>query len=218
MRRWALLGMSGLMILVLYLIAGISYQPEERISIDSQTLLANANRYVEVEGVVIDTRITDYGNQLIRVKNGSNSVVLFLQAAKPDVGRGNVIRAKGKVQKYQNEWEIYVLKKSDLILLESDGFLEIPELGFSPQRFEGMRVRVRGIAGNIHSSYFYLEGPERDFRLKVVASLPESIGKGEEIVVDGIFEWNPEVFSYSLVEVRGIWGKGEFHPDTIVTR
>jgi hypothetical protein len=196
--KYLLILVSIGLICLLYFIAGLS-NPIELNSYDQESLANYANRIVKVNGTVIESRITDFGSQLIQIKSKEDTLMIFLQYTNPRIGDGDGVTAKGKIQNYKGKWELLVTNEKDLEVKQSQAKLvSLQELASSPKQWERLKIKVTGKATNPHPHYFYLQSENDRYKLKVLAPLPKEVVGGDKVTVMGIFFWDKERFSYYL--------------------
>jgi DNA/RNA endonuclease YhcR with UshA esterase domain len=196
--KYLLILISIGLIFLLYFIAGLS-NPIELSSYDQGNLANYANRIVRLEGTVIESKVTDFGSQLVKIKSKGDTVMVFLQYANPRIREGDGVIARGKIQNYKGKWELLVTSEKDLEVKQSLAKLvSLQELASSPKQWERLKIKVTGKATSPHPYYFYLQSEDDRYKLEVLAPLPKDVVGGDKVTVVGIFSWDKERFGYYL--------------------
>ena len=142
---------AGILILyILSLYAQIPIIPLSDISeYDGQIITTN--------GTVTEYHSTSYGNQLITIKQGNNSAILFLESP-IDVQQGDKINATGRIQQYEDEWEI-IIEEQELVTIEQsweNNTLTLQEIAENPIKFLNQNLNVTAYVDIIYDEYFQL--------------------------------------------------------------
>jgi len=75
------------------------------------------NKLVTTQGLVKEYCYTNFGNQIIKLADNSSTVTIFSED-KFDLEFGDKIQITGKVQNYEDEWEIIVDNKRNICLID----------------------------------------------------------------------------------------------------
>jgi RecG-like helicase len=190
-----LLAITG--IAVLYFISLLS-QP---VLIDLSELPDYEDKQVIVEGTVTEYHVTTYGSQLITIKDKNNSATIFIEA-EMDVEYGDRIRATGKVQKYNDGWEIIVSNKKFIETIQKWQNISIPlwQLAQKPSNYQGLNVNVTGVVDSLYDNYLYLTDLDGAYSLIVFYNpyMYSSLYPGQTVIVEGKFDFDQETFRYAL--------------------
>jgi len=142
---------AGILILyTLSLYAQIPIIPLSAISeYEGQTITTN--------GTVTEYHSTSYGNQLITIKQGNNTAILFLESS-IDIQKGDRLNATGLVQQYKDEWEL-IIEKQELVTIEQsweNNTLTLQEIAEKPINYLNQNLNVTGYIDIIYDEYFQL--------------------------------------------------------------
>jgi len=169
------------------------------------------DKQVIVEGTVTDYRDTTYGSQIITIVGDNASVCVFVEGS-IEVEYGDTIQATGKVQKYNDEWEIVVNNERFVKIVQKWQNLSIPilQLAKNPTKYVGLNINVTGYVDMIYDSYFYLIDAEGELSLFISCnpSIYDAVVPGEQVNVAGQFIYKEEELRYTLIickEIHGIF-------------
>jgi len=169
------------------------------------------DKQVIVEGTVTDYQDTTYGSQIITIAGGNASVCVFVEGS-IEVEYGDTIQATGKVQKYNDEWEIVVNNERFVKIVQKWQNLSIPilQLAKNPTKYVGLNINVTGYVDMIYDSYFYLIDADEIHSLFVSCnpSIYDAVAPGEQVNVAGQFTYKKEELRYTLIickEIHGIF-------------
>ena len=191
---------------LLFSIAGISLlyvlsilsQP---IIIDLHELSDYEGKQVIVEGRVTEHHITNYGSQIIAIKDDDATATIFIEGA-IEIEYGDKIQATGTAQKYKEGWEIVVNNERFVILLEKWQNVSFPlwQLAENPTKYDGLNINVTGYVDVIYDSYFYLVDETEEHSLIVFCNTPEYAVHypGQKVNVAAQFAFDEEKFQYKL--------------------
>jgi hypothetical protein len=162
-------------------------------------------KQVVVEGVVTHHQTSNYGSQIITIKDNNASTKIFVEE-KIEVDYGDQILAVGQVQKYKDEWEVVTNDKRSVSILEKWHNISIPlwQLAEAPTRYLGLNVNVTGYIDTFSNSYFNLVDLEEKYSLMTFYSRLENFTllPGEKVNVEGKFSFDEKNFRY-ILEVHG---------------
>ncbi|HER45344.1 MAG TPA: hypothetical protein ENO12_00840 [Thermoplasmatales archaeon] len=198
--KYLVIFVTGISLVVLYGASLIS-QPT-KVSLSS--LSNNNGQQVMVQGRVTDYRTTNFGSQLITLReymNSNVSVVLYLEGV-VSVEFGDRIQAIGKVQRYKNQWEITVSNPQFVTILEKWDNQSFPlwQLAENPERYANGNVNVTGVVSQKHSSKFVLSDATKTHLLEVScdSSSLSWLSIGDAVAVAGRFFYDPCFLRYLL--------------------
>ena len=100
-------------ILILYILSKLSQIP----LIELSEMPDYEGRQVILEGVVDEYRFSKQGNQIIQIKKGNDSAIIFIEG-ETDIQQGDTIQAIGEVQKYGSDWELIVSNNNYVKILK----------------------------------------------------------------------------------------------------
>jgi len=134
------------------------------LSLYAQTPIIHLSDISEYEGQIIATNgtvteyhSTSYGNQLITIKQGNNTAILFLESP-IDIQRGDKLNATGRIQQYEDEWEI-IIEEQELVTIEQsweNNTLTLQEIAENPINFLNQNLNVTAYVDIIYDEYFQL--------------------------------------------------------------
>jgi len=167
------------------------------------------DKQVIVEGTVTDYQDTTYGSQIITIEDDNISVSVFIEG-NIGVDYGDTIQATGKVQKYNDGWEIVVDNERLVNILQKWQNISIPilQLAKNPTKYVGLNINVTGHVDMIYDSYFYLIDADELYSLFVSCNplLYGALNPGEPVNVAGQFTYNEEEIRYTLILCKEIHG------------
>ena len=149
--------LSVICIAILYFLSTLS-QP---ITIELHEVPDYEGKQVIVEGTVTEHHVTTYGGHIINIKdmdNQSNFEIIVFVEEKTTVEYGDRIQATGKVQKYNDEWEVVVNDARFVKILQKWSNITFPlwQLAENPSKYIGINVNVTGTVDRDYDTYFYL--------------------------------------------------------------
>jgi len=112
---------------------------------------------ITTNGTVTEYHSTSYGNQLITIKQGNNTAILFLESP-IDIQRGDKLNATGRIQQYEDEWEI-IIEEQELVTIEQsweNNTLTLQEIAENPINFLNQNLNVTAYVDIIYDEYFQL--------------------------------------------------------------
>jgi RecG-like helicase len=196
--------LSILSIFLLYFLSTLT-QP---VRIEIEEIAQYEGKQVIVQGTIIDHRTTTYGGHIINIKNIDNengsSLTVFVEE-QISVEYGDTIQATGKVQKYNDEWEVVVNNAEFIDIIQKWNNVTFPlwQLAENPTRYEGFNVNVSGIIERVYDSYFYLIDIREEYTCAVYydATRFYNISQSSEVIVEGRFVYDKETFRY-IIDAR----------------
>jgi DNA/RNA endonuclease YhcR with UshA esterase domain len=175
-------------------------------TIISLTMLSSYDgKQVSTTGVVTDYRTTNYGSQIITIKdqhqNNTSEITVYLEG-NAQVEYGDVITVTGTVQQYNNQWELAVDNPRFITIIKKWANTTCPlwQLGQYPERYLNTNVNVVGIIEKTYPSYFILTDAEGKYSLKVYYSSSTSLNlsSGDTVSVGARLLYEPENLCYAL--------------------
>lgn len=157
MRHWVII-ISVIGIIILYFVS-IQSKPKE-ISINE--IKNYEGRYVIIEGIIIDEYTTNTKSKIYTIFEDNSTALILVEKSSKNIEIGDKIRVEGKVQKYQDLYEIVVLSDKSIEFLEhwDDRNITIQQLANSPQDYLNTNVNVSGYAIYVefdgYNTTFYL--------------------------------------------------------------
>jgi len=194
--------LSVVSILFLYFLSTLS-QP---IEIELSEISNFEGKEVIVKGTVTNHRITTYGSQIIEIKDilqDNTSEVIVFVGGETLVEYGDEIQATGKVQKYEDEWEVVVDDKRYVKILQKWNNITTPlwQLAENPSKYLDLNINTSGIIERDYESYFYLTDSEGQYSVVVYydPSLFFNISEGDKITVGARFVYDSATLRYVLM-------------------
>jgi hypothetical protein len=171
------------------------------------------DKRVIATGIVAEYYTTQYGSQLITIRDENFSVTVFLEG-EVDLEYGDKIQAAGQVQKYKDAWEIIVENIKDIKILEKWKNTSFPvwQLAQRPTKYLGLNVNVSGWVDAVFDNYFYLKDIENNNTLLVFYNANPFLYRGKSVFVSGKFLFDEQNLRYVLVvneEEHGVFLKTE---------
>ena len=187
--------LSVICITFLYFLSTLS-QP---IQIDLYQIPDYEGKQVIVEGTVTEHHLTSYGGHIIDIKDmnadNSTSVIIFVEEA-TEVEYGDKIKATGKVQKYNDEWEVVVNNARFVEIVQKWSNITFPlwQLAENPSKYLGLNVNISGSIEREYESYFYLTDTNEEHSIVVYydSSSFYNFSQGDYIWVKGKFLYDEE--------------------------
>ena len=163
-------------------------------------------KHVIVQGRVSRHSSTAFGSQFITINpinmtiNETNAIVFTEHPL--IIHSGDIIQATGKVQQYQDDWEIMTASENDIVILQPwDNVTTLLwELAEHPIWFTDIHINVTGMIDRIYDSYFYIIDSSGSYNLFVTYSSYNypSIYEGQTIHIAGVFIYDEAQFRYQL--------------------
>jgi len=212
---FSLLGVS-----ILYGISLTSFVEPPYVPLEEVAAGTHEGAFVRTKGVITDFSVTEYGNILMEIEGNGTELLIFVDSANAmkkqlNLSYGDVIEVEGRVQLYKSRgrYELVASGGNTIKKLSYENASNISfvsQIAMHPEEYEGRKVSVMGYAEDVYKRVFYL-GDERGkylLRVKVETearakpdegSIPISeLQKGDKIIVEGIFEYDPENMRYEL--------------------
>lgn len=193
--------LSVVCIAILYFLSTLS-QP---ITIELHEVPDYEGKQVIVEGTVTEHHVTTYGGHIINIKdmdNQSNFEIIVFVEEKTTVEYGDRIQATGKVQKYNDEWEIVVNDARFVKILQKWSNITFPlwQLAENPRKYVGININVTGIVDRDYDTYFYLVDSEEQHSIVVYydSSIFHNFTQGDSVCVRGQFIYDEETLRFTI--------------------
>ncbi|MEW6069463.1 MAG: hypothetical protein AB1485_02485 [Candidatus Thermoplasmatota archaeon] len=112
---------------------------------------------VSVQGIVTERYSTKSGNTVLKLWHENATVAVFVKGSL-NADSGDEIRVVGKVQSYNNDYEIVVFDSSKVEIISkwSDSSISIAKLKYQVEKYRNTNVNVTGYASAISATEFTL--------------------------------------------------------------
>jgi len=115
---------------------------------------------------------------------------------------GDAVRATGKVQKYEGDWEVVVNNEHFVEIIQKWDNTSFPlwQLAENPERYVGVNVNITGLVDRVYDTYFYLVDFEEQHSVVVLyGDMPfQNFTGGDSVYVGARFVYDEENFRYVL--------------------
>lgn len=140
-------------IALLALVATLS-QP---VSVTLSELSGYEGKEVIAEGIVIEKYQTKTGNTVLKLRHENTTIPVFIKGF-VEAEVGDEIEVRGKVQSYNDEYEIIVLEGGKVKIISKwfDRSISIAQLKHQPEKYKNTNVNITGYATSISASEFTL--------------------------------------------------------------
>ncbi len=151
-------------ITILYILSTFT-QP---IYIDLEKISEYEGKEITTQATIIDYYTTSYGNQIITVKANNATAQLFCQEP-VTVQYGDLVQATGKVEQYNDDWEIIIDQKTSLQIIQQWENITTPlwEIANNPEKFVNLQINTTGYIDSIYDDYFILTDKEANHSIIV---------------------------------------------------
>ncbi len=184
----------------------VPYVPLEEVAVGTHD-----GAFIRTKGLLIDFRATEYGN-LLTITRNKTELLIFVDSTNArngllNLNYGDEIEVQGRVQLYKGRYELVVtesaLKLKKACNENKSAVSFVSQIARHPGEYEGRRISVMGYAEDVYKHVFYLcddEGGNRmRMRVKAKTGIPISeLQKGDKIIAEGVFSYNPENMGYEL--------------------
>jgi len=159
------------------------------------------NKKVTVEGTVKEYHTTQYGSQMITIQDENASAIVFSET-EINLEYGDIIKATGKVQKYDNDWEIIVDNNRFIEIIQHWENKTTPlwELAEKPEKYAETNIKTQGYTDSVFDEYFYLT--DEEIKQTIIVFYDKythgNIDTGEQIQITGFFKYDKENFRYII--------------------
>jgi hypothetical protein len=165
--------------------------------------------FVRTKGVITDFSVTGYGNMLT-IRGNKTELLILVNSGKEqlNLSYGDEIEVQGRVQLYKGRYELVAAENAiNKVSAENGSAVSfVSQIARHPEGYEGRRICVVGYVEDVYKHVFYLgdEGDSHQMRVKVevearVNNIPISeLQKGDKILAQGVFRYNPENMRYEL--------------------
>jgi hypothetical protein len=156
-------------------------------------------KIVTTQGTITTYRQTDYGNQIITIRDNNTTATVF--ASTPLIIRsGDLIQATGSVEQYQDTWEILLNDPQSFQILKiwNETTTPLGEIAQKPISFQDQNLNVTGYIDALYESYFYFTDAKADYTIPVFfkQSYNTSLYKGEKVILTAYFSYDPTQLRY----------------------
>jgi len=191
---------------VLFSILGISFlyiltsfcRP---VYVDLSEISNYEGKQVVTKGRIIEISETQYGNQIITIEYNNSTAKVFSEE-KINIEYGDIIETKGKIEKYNDIFEIVVENKENIHILERWDNITLPiwQLSLEPNRYLGTNVKVKGYIDDIYNSFFHLKDLDTEHTILVSHSTKNAfyLQSGKEVIVKGLFTYEEQNLRYII--------------------
>lgn len=195
--HWAIL-LSIIGIIILYIIS-IQSKPKE---ISISEIEKYNGKYVIVQGVVIDDYSTRSSGKILTIREGNSTLLVYIEKSSKNIEIGDKISVEGKVQKYQDEFEIVVLSDKSIEIIKhwKSNKISIKQLSKSPENYKDVNINISGYAIYVstyenNTSFYLTDSLEMgNNSLKVICnsnnSTVQNFTEGDFVYVNGKFEFD----------------------------
>jgi hypothetical protein len=185
-------------ILILYIISKLSQIP----LIELSEMPDYEGRQVILEGVVSEYRFSKQGTQLIHIKKGNDTAIIFNEG-ETEIEQGDTIQAVGEVHKYRSDWELIVSNNNYIKILKKwhNASISLWQLAENPSKYLNLNINVTGYIESISNAYFHIVDLEKNHSLIVYYKLLKNISiiPGQKVNVLGKLSFDKEKFRYQIV-------------------
>jgi len=193
--------LSVVCITLLYFLSTLS-QP---ILIELNEVPDYEGKQVIVEGTVTEHYITTFGGHIINIKdmdNQSNFEVIVFIEEETMVEYGDKIKATGKVQKYNDEWEVVVNDARFVEIIQKWNNITFPlwQLAKNPSKYVGININVTGMVERDYDYYFYLADSDEEHSIIVNydSSKFHNFTQGDTVYVQGQFVYDEKTMRFAI--------------------
>ena len=184
-------------IVILYLISTLTNAP----FVDLNEISKYEGKQVITRGIVTKHYVTNYGSQIITIKNENSSATIFLEE-EIFVEYGDRIQVKGEVQKYKGCWEIIANNKQSVVVIEKWQNISILlwQIAQNTYYYEGLNINITGYIDSIYDNYFYLVDEEGEHTLLVFYDVykKNQLLFGQKVNINGFFVFDEQNFRHVL--------------------
>jgi hypothetical protein len=191
-------------IVVLYFVSLLA----EPVYIELTEIDSYEGKEVIVEGTVIEKHETRYGNQILKIKDAKSteeidSIIVFVEKAKPDIEYGDRLSIQGIVQRYQGEIEIFVSDNKQIKIIEKWNNISIPLriIAQDPHNYINLNLKILGKIEKIYHTYILLEDLEENQKIRLLYDaerLDKNVTEGDVVLVEAKLEYNTDDLNYFL--------------------
>ncbi len=174
------------------------YVPLEEVAVHETAL-------IRTKGVITDLSVTEYGNVRIKIRENQTELLIFVDSTDNrnellNLSYGDKIEAEGRVQVYEGRYELVTSGNAIKKLTHESNISFISQIAMRPEEYEGRRISVAGYAEDVYKRIFYLSDEKGRYSMRVKANdIPISeLQKGDKIIAEGLFSYDPENMRYEL--------------------
>jgi DNA/RNA endonuclease YhcR with UshA esterase domain len=194
----------------LYLLSLVSHPPLVPLS----DLQRHNGQRVLVQGVVTNYRTTDYGNQIVTIRdtdNPSYRVTVYIEGELP-INYDDTIQATGEVQQYKGQWELVVPNPQLITILQQRTNQSTPlwYLAEHPTNYLDTTVQITGIVAEKHPTSCTLTDPTGAYSIEIFYDTdhPHEFLKDDFVSVAARVLYEPTLLQFILKTTdttHGIW-------------
>ncbi len=187
---------SIISIILLYFITTLVHPP----FIELQKIQEYEGQKITTSGYVIKYYSNRYGNQIIEIEDNEETIKIFNNNGATDIEYGDLIQVTGRVQKYNDEWEIIVEDKKNIKTLQKweNNNHPIWEIAQNPVKYLNQNINVTGYVDLVYDDHFYLKDLKQNIFLMVLYNNSKSLQTGKKICVLGRFLFDEKNLRYIL--------------------
>ena len=187
-------------IIILYILSTFS-QP---IYINLENISDYEGKEITTCGTTINYYTTSYGNQIITIKSNNSTAQLFCE--EPTTTQyGDLLRVTGKVEYYNNQWEIIIDQSSSITILQQWQNRTTPlwEIATKPEQYTDLHLNTTGYIDTIYDNYFILTDKTSNHSIIVTYQpwINISIYAGQQCTLHAYFTYDPSQTRY-LFELK----------------
>jgi len=158
-----------------------------------------------VEGTVTEHHATTYGGHIINIRDMDNNniseAIVFVEET-TTVEYGDIIQATGKVQRYNDEWEVVVNQARFVEILQKWENITFPiwQLAENPDKYIGINVNITGLVDRDYDSYFYLVDSNEEHTIIIYydSSKFQNFSQGDNVFVRGQFVYDEDTLRFVI--------------------
>ncbi len=160
---------------------------------------------IRTKGVITDLSVTEYGNVRMKIRENQTELLIFVDSTDKrnellNLSYGDKVEAEGRVQVYEGRYELVASGNAIKKLTHESDISFVSQIAMRPAEYEGRRISVAGYAEDVYKRIFYLSDEKGKYRMRVKADdIPISeLQKGDKIIAEGLFSYDPENMRYEL--------------------
>lgn len=206
---------SLLGICILYGISLTSFVEPPYVPLEEVAVGTHEGAVIRTKGVITDFSVTESGNPQMKMEGNKTELLIFIDSTNArkeqlNLSYGDEIEVQGRLQLYRGRYELVAAEKSIKKLTHESTISFVSQIAMYPEEYEGRRISVVGYAEDIYKHVFYLGDEKGKYLMRVKVeteartkvnkgSIPISeVQKGDKIIVEGVFVYNPENMRYEL--------------------
>ncbi|MEM4258394.1 MAG: OB-fold nucleic acid binding domain-containing protein [Candidatus Thermoplasmatota archaeon] len=197
--KYSIIVFSCICIGLLYFFATLT----EPIEIEIKHASQYEGHQVILQGIVTGWTDTKSGNQIITLSDqeeNSTSIAIFLEG-KTNLKYGDMIRARGKIQKYKGAYELIVNAPHALTIIQSWNNITTPikDLALHPENYLGLNINTQGFIQQTSAHYFILADENSTYFIPVYPqNNTRSYTSGSKVSIGAYFMYDEHLLRYIL--------------------